>query len=396
MKYHTGFAGCAFGHALKIRQFVIATQRAKGLVAGLLAVLLAACASESSLRSYVPQIVTPYRIDIQQGNFITPDMLQKLAVGQTREQVRFILGTPLLVDIFRANRWDYVFRSSKGWNEPEKRKLIVFFDASGRVERWEADLPPPAPAVPAQPAAQPQPKAQAPAAVPAPVQAVSGRANLTVETATPAVSVAQTPGTNPAEAGVPPFVPGTVSRAAPDPAAAEPGKATAPEAPVATTVPLPAAAAPVVMASAAPQGLAPAAPAMAGALAPPATAVAATAAPTPAATSSAILSALEEWRAAWARRDVDRYLSMYAADFTPPAGLTRAQWEEQRRLRLQRASFIVVKLIEPQIRVAGDSQATAVFTQVYESDALKESGRKTLALVQADGRWRIRDESFRK
>ena len=135
---------------------------------------------------------------------------------------------------------------------------------------------------------------------------------------------------------------------------------------------------------------------MAATLAPPLAAVAAAVVPTPAATSSAILAALEEWRAAWARRDADRYLSMYAADFTPPAGLTRAHWEEQRRLRLQRASFIVVKVRGPQIRVAGDSEATAVFTQVYESDALKESGRKTLALVQAGGRWRIRDESFRK
>jgi len=153
-------------------------RRTKGLVAGFVALLLAACASESSLRNYVPLIVTPYRIDIQQGNFITPDMVQKLAVGQTREQVRFILGTPLLVDIFRANRWDYVFRSSKGWSEAEKRKLIVYFDAAGRVERWEADLPLPVPAVPDKPVAEPQPKAQAPAAIPGAAQVVSGASNV--------------------------------------------------------------------------------------------------------------------------------------------------------------------------------------------------------------------------
>lgn len=139
------------------------------------------------MRSYVPQIVTPYRIDIQQGNFITPDMVQKLAVGQTREQVRFILGTPLLVDIFRANRWDYVFRSSKGWNEAEKRKLIVFFDAAGRVERWEADLPPPAPAVPDKPVAEPQPKAQAPAGIPAAAQAALASASVSGDSAAIAV-----------------------------------------------------------------------------------------------------------------------------------------------------------------------------------------------------------------
>ncbi len=386
---------------MKIRQLVIATHRARGLVAGSFAVLLAACASESSLRSYVPQIVTPYRIDIQQGNFITPDMVRKLAVGQTREQVRFILGTPLLVDIFRANRWDYIFRSSKGWNEPQKRKLIVFFDASGRVERWEADLPEPAPAAPDKPPADPQPKAQAPTppAVVAPVQAVSGASNLTLETAAPPVRAAQVPETSAAAASVPPSTPGPAPAATPAPAAVAPVKATAPEAPVATPIALPPPAAPIVMASAAPQVVASAAPALAAAQAsaatpaPPSTARAALNA---AATPTAILSALEQWRAAWTRRDVDRYLSMYAADFTPPAGLTRAQWEAQRRLRLQRAGFIVVKLLEPEISLAGDNAATAVFTQVYESDALKESGRKTLALVHAGGQWRIRDESFRK
>ena len=172
-------------------QFDIAKHRAKALVAAAIAALLAGCASESSLRSYVPQIVTPYRIDIQQGNFITQDMVQKLSVGQTREQVRFILGTPLLVDIFRANRWDYVFRESKGWNEPEKRKLIVFFDAGGRVERWEADLPPPAPLAPDKPTGDPQPKAQVPATVPVPAQGVSGVSNLSVETAASVVTVAK-------------------------------------------------------------------------------------------------------------------------------------------------------------------------------------------------------------
>lgn len=164
-------------HALKTRHLAIAMRRTKASVAGFAALLLAGCASESSLRNYVPLIVTPYRIDIQQGNFITPDMVQKLAVGQTREQVRFILGTPLLVDIFRANRWDYVFRSSKGWSEAEKRKLIVYFDAAGRVERWEADLPPPVPAVPDKPVAEPQPKAQAPAAIPAAAQMVAAASN---------------------------------------------------------------------------------------------------------------------------------------------------------------------------------------------------------------------------
>ena len=98
------------------------------------------------MQRYVPQIVTPYRMDIQQGNFVTQDMVDKLAVGQTRDQVRFILGTPLLTDVFHANRWDYVFRFSRGWNQPERRRLVIYFDADSRVSKWDADVPAPAPA----------------------------------------------------------------------------------------------------------------------------------------------------------------------------------------------------------------------------------------------------------
>ena len=106
-----------------------------------LATLAGAC-TNTPLREYVPQIVTPYRIDIQQGNFVTLDMVDKLQAGQTKEQVRFILGTPLLTDVFHQERWDFIFRSAKGWNNPEKRRLTVFFDKAEKVEKWEAvDVP---------------------------------------------------------------------------------------------------------------------------------------------------------------------------------------------------------------------------------------------------------------
>lgn len=57
---------------------------------------------------------SPYRIDVQQGNFVSREMVGQLKEGMTRDQVRFVLGTPLLTDIFHANRWDYVFRLQKG------------------------------------------------------------------------------------------------------------------------------------------------------------------------------------------------------------------------------------------------------------------------------------------
>ena len=180
-KYHTGFVPPPQKHALKSSHFTFGLKRSAVGIALLL--LLAACASESTLRNYVPQIVTPYRMDIQQGNFITADMVTKLAVGQTREQVRFILGTPLLADVFHANRWDYIFRFSKGWKEPEKRKLVIFFDAANRVERWEADVPAPsaAGAAPPDAAAPPPPKPQVLPDVPAAVDGASGPASTPLD-----------------------------------------------------------------------------------------------------------------------------------------------------------------------------------------------------------------------
>lgn len=104
------------------------------LVLALLSLWLPAC-------SYVPRIVTEYRIDVQQGNVLTQEMVSQLKPGQTREQVRFLLGTPMLTDIFHAQRWDYVYRLQNGkTNAVEERRLSVFFDAEGRLERVNGDV----------------------------------------------------------------------------------------------------------------------------------------------------------------------------------------------------------------------------------------------------------------
>lgn len=101
------------------------------------AVLVAAISGCSS----VPKLVTEYRIDVQQGNVLTQEMVSQLKPGQTREQVRFILGTPLLVNMFHADRWDYVYRLRKGQtNEVETRRFTVFFDADGRLFRVAGDV----------------------------------------------------------------------------------------------------------------------------------------------------------------------------------------------------------------------------------------------------------------
>lgn len=89
---------------------------------------------------FVPQIpgVKPYRIDIQQGNYISQDMVAQLKPGMSKEQVRLALGTPLLTDIFHADRWDYVYWREKPGAKREQRKLTVFFE-DGKLTRLDGD-----------------------------------------------------------------------------------------------------------------------------------------------------------------------------------------------------------------------------------------------------------------
>jgi outer membrane protein assembly factor BamE len=81
-------------------------------------------------------ILSPYRPTIQQGNFISQEMLAQLKPGMTREQVQFILGTPLLQDMFHAEEWDYPFRLAKGNGEITTSRVVVYFK-NDKVDRFE-------------------------------------------------------------------------------------------------------------------------------------------------------------------------------------------------------------------------------------------------------------------
>ncbi|MEW6370824.1 MAG: outer membrane protein assembly factor BamE [Pseudomonadota bacterium] len=72
-------------------------------------------------------IFSPYRPDIQQGNFVSQEMLNQLKAGQSRDQVRFILGTPMLADMFHADRWDYPFYLARGNGELTTSRVTVYF-----------------------------------------------------------------------------------------------------------------------------------------------------------------------------------------------------------------------------------------------------------------------------
>jgi outer membrane protein assembly factor BamE len=88
-------------------------------------------------------IFAPYRVDVQQGNFVSREMVTQLNEGMqrpegvTREQVRFVLGTPLLTDVFHADRWDYAFRLQKRSGAVISSKVTVYFQGD-RVARIES------------------------------------------------------------------------------------------------------------------------------------------------------------------------------------------------------------------------------------------------------------------
>lgn len=86
-------------------------------------------------------IFSPYKIDIQQGNFVSKEMVSQLREGMTMDQVRFVLGTPMLSDIFHAERWYYPFQFQKGNGEITASRVTVYFK-DGVLERFEGgDLP---------------------------------------------------------------------------------------------------------------------------------------------------------------------------------------------------------------------------------------------------------------
>jgi outer membrane protein assembly factor BamE len=86
------------------------------------ALALAGCASEGDRK--LPGV---YRVDIQQGNIIEQEMLDKLRPGMDRNQVKFIMGTPAITDPFHADRWDYVFTLSKSGRRRQQRHITVHF-----------------------------------------------------------------------------------------------------------------------------------------------------------------------------------------------------------------------------------------------------------------------------
>ena len=80
-----------------------------------------------------------YRIDVQQGNVLSEDMLAQLSPGMEKRKVRFLLGTPMLIDTFNQDRWDYIYTYSRRGGAVEQRQVTLFFE-DDRLERIEGDV----------------------------------------------------------------------------------------------------------------------------------------------------------------------------------------------------------------------------------------------------------------
>ena len=122
-------------------------------------VLAAACA-------LIAGCAFPYKIDVQQGNYVTQDAVAKLKTGMTKTEVRAALGTPLLSDVFHANRWDFYFSQVKGGKPQEGKLFSVFFQDDKLVSFTGTVHPPAPPPVAAAPPPRPEVTPHPPRSIP--------------------------------------------------------------------------------------------------------------------------------------------------------------------------------------------------------------------------------------
>jgi outer membrane protein assembly factor BamE len=114
------------------------------LSASRLALALAACTATAGCGSFdgatrrIADSITPYKVEVVQGNFVSKEQVQALKPGMNRQQVRDILGTPLVTSVFHAGRWDYVFTLKRQGVQEQARRLTVFFK-DDVLDRYEGD-----------------------------------------------------------------------------------------------------------------------------------------------------------------------------------------------------------------------------------------------------------------
>jgi len=101
---------------------------------------LSACSSNDTTRS---GLLEAHRFDLPQGNYVTQQMVSKVKVGMSKLQVRRALGSPLLTDVFKPNRWNYVFSLRHPNGRVDLRKVIIQFNEQEKVAKVDSDPLPP-------------------------------------------------------------------------------------------------------------------------------------------------------------------------------------------------------------------------------------------------------------
>ena len=112
-----------------------ASSSALPIAAALIAATLAGCSALQRSDGFLG-VITPYRVDIVQGNVITREQAAAVKAGMSRAQVRDVLGSPLLTDPFHVDRWDYVFTIRRQGSKPQERHVVAYFQGES-LDRLE-------------------------------------------------------------------------------------------------------------------------------------------------------------------------------------------------------------------------------------------------------------------
>jgi outer membrane protein assembly factor BamE (lipoprotein component of BamABCDE complex) len=135
----------SLGYHTELRHFLLtgfAVMALSRMVGSLFAALVALALSGCGL---------VYKMEINQGNYVTQDMVDRLKEGQTRQQVKFILGTPVTESVFHRDRWDYNFALERRGNKIASHQLVVLFDGD-KLKSWDVKDAPKSPMVDRDPA----------------------------------------------------------------------------------------------------------------------------------------------------------------------------------------------------------------------------------------------------
>lgn len=123
--------------AFPYRPYRLASRLGLMLLAGLAAGVLSGCGTFNRVAS----VITPYKVSVVQGNFVSREQAQQLQPGMSRLQVRDIIGSPLVASAFHADRWDYVFTLRRQGLPDQSYRLTAFFKGD-LLERFESDTLP--------------------------------------------------------------------------------------------------------------------------------------------------------------------------------------------------------------------------------------------------------------